>query len=144
MHGLILCSVIASTTTCTLHELRLYIIIGVVDWHLPVQNKTSRQKARSFTCALNVLFSNKKTSPYGRLRPCHSESTVAVSHYCPIKAAGAMWAEHVTTNTSTVCCISTKHTVTQWLEQIRIIITSSADSTRYEGWTEMRENRSLV
>lgn len=57
------------------------------------------------------VFCSNKTPPYGRLwlRPC--KSSMAASHYCPIKALGAMWAVHVTTNSSTVCCISSQHTM---------------------------------
>lgn len=58
----------------------------------------------------SILCSNK-TAPFGRLRVRPSKSSMAASHYCPIKAVGAMWAIHVTTNSSTVCCISSLRTV---------------------------------
>lgn len=61
-------------------------------------------------CAPSVLRSNK-TPPYGWLwvRPC--KSSMAASHYYPIKAVGAMEL-HVIPNSSSVCCTSSRHVVT--------------------------------
>lgn len=39
--------------------------------------------------APSVLCSNK-SRPYGRLQACPCKSSMAASHYCPIKAVGAV------------------------------------------------------
>lgn len=91
-------------------------VIGVAGWSLRGRKihhtvVHMRYSKNLHSCAPSVSCSNK-TPPYGRLRVHPCKLSTAASHYCPIKAVGAMWAAHVTTNSPTVCCVSSQRIVT--------------------------------
>ena len=71
-------------------------VIGVAVWRLTVQKIHHTWftclRAKASTVAHQSVLCSNKTPPYGRLRARPSKSSMAASHYCPIKAVGAMWA----------------------------------------------------